>query len=772
MDHKGIAAYFEERSWVLRSQSPLHQKKSLFSFDAPHTCGACEGEVLELSNADMSTYCFECFWRGIGELSPDGRHRLCGKCGTPYEATEVRDCSLVLSRNLGEAIIASKAGCALYEWLVDSLVAVTPQDLPEDLRFYLASRTYSSATDDENVTADFDVRFGTVDKTHGHDLGTLRGWTTASNEAAKYISSRPYEHDMTSSRSIEFARHCFQICRESHPRCAPRFTDKYDRESRLDGFKMEKENVDVSEIPSRLLDLDTSNGSSQVKLVETKEMSSVELSGISSSGFSALSYCWGGPQEFSLSKTSHRHLKNGFETSELPQTLQDAVWAVEKLGLRYLWIDSLCVFQDNNEDKQQEIARMASYYGGAVVTICAAAASRVVQGFLSPRETPSYQVGPFRLALRSKGVDKGHMYLLQEIPAEVEPTTLRGWTLQESLLSRRILIFAKRQLYWCCVNSYAGCGGLYVKLVNRVLGNDESLVENIHPLGAMLDRRTFDQWHILVREYTKRTIGYPGDKLLAISAIAAKIFSICQDRGEEPVYLAGVLIHVKERDAWFRQLLWFPESDLTKSQRSSVYRAPSWSWAALDGPVDTYGNSNFTDYTPLMELATVEAHHIQLSNDTAPFGAVLEGHLILQARRQAVTDYIELPLALRIVIDKNSDEFNNDTAERLELFPDTLEDEKVVAQTVAGKASPGTKLFLIELGWKGWTPSVRIGETASIGLLVATVPNASAETYRRVGIYRILRGQNAADVATTLGPARFDANRLFANGGKVPIRII
>ncbi|KAH6648112.1 heterokaryon incompatibility protein-domain-containing protein, partial [Truncatella angustata] len=85
----------------------------------------------------------------------------------------------------------------------------------------------------------------------------------------------------------------------------------------------------------------------------------------------ALSYCWGGPQEFATTKERLQTLEDGFKASQLPQTLQDAVTVTRSLGVRYLWVDSLCIIQDSEEDKSSELPMMASYYKNAYVTVCA-----------------------------------------------------------------------------------------------------------------------------------------------------------------------------------------------------------------------------------------------------------------------------------------------------------------------------------------------------------------------------------------------------------------
>jgi hypothetical protein len=75
-----------------------------------------------------------------------------------------------------------------------------------------------------------------------------------------------------------------------------------------------------------------------------------------------LSYCWGADQPQKLTTKSKEGLKQGFQSQELPQTLQDAIRITAATGLKYIWIDAMCILQDSPEDKEIEIARMPLYY--------------------------------------------------------------------------------------------------------------------------------------------------------------------------------------------------------------------------------------------------------------------------------------------------------------------------------------------------------------------------------------------------------------------------
>ncbi|KAK3316863.1 heterokaryon incompatibility protein-domain-containing protein, partial [Apodospora peruviana] len=105
--------------------------------------------------------------------------------------------------------------------------------------------------------------------------------------------------------------------------------------------------------------------------------------------YCALSYCWGpkGGKSHMLTTTENvdHHLSNGMEVSRLPKTFQDAVVITRELGVRYLWIDALCIIQGDKADWAAESARMADVYGNAYLVIAASGAADPCEGSFSRR---------------------------------------------------------------------------------------------------------------------------------------------------------------------------------------------------------------------------------------------------------------------------------------------------------------------------------------------------------------------------------------------------
>lgn len=107
----------------------------------------------------------------------------------------------------------------------------------------------------------------------------------------------------------------------------------------------------------------------------------------------ALSHCWGPSQPFILTTASETAFRNGIPFQALPRTFQDAVTITRLLCLRYLWIDSLCILQDDKDDWERESANMADVYRNAYLTIAASNAASHAEGFLQPRAPSSAVCG-------------------------------------------------------------------------------------------------------------------------------------------------------------------------------------------------------------------------------------------------------------------------------------------------------------------------------------------------------------------------------------------
>lgn len=130
--------------------------------------------------------------------------------------------------------------------------------------------------------------------------------------------------------------------------------------------------------PTRLVDLGAPGSNDPVRLAN----------GTTSEPYVALSYCWGGRQALLTTKQTLEEYHQRIPVSELAQTVQDAISLTRELGIRFLWVDCLCIVQDDKQDKSREIGKMRNVYANSYLTICAGRAQAAVDGFLRPRTDP------------------------------------------------------------------------------------------------------------------------------------------------------------------------------------------------------------------------------------------------------------------------------------------------------------------------------------------------------------------------------------------------
>jgi hypothetical protein len=194
-------------------------------------------------------------------------------------------------------------------------------------------------------------------------------------------------------------------------------------------------------MPTRLIDVGTADAPS-LSLVETAEENIKER-------YVALSHCWGKlskDERFCTYVDNIEELKKHIPFNRLPQTFKDAVTATRAFNIRYLWIDSLCIIQEDAQDWKLEAGRMEDVFTSAYCTIAASSSTSSLGGFLSKRKDRSV------IGINTK---KGPLYLAEAIDnfqRDVEEGVLntRGWVFQERALSRRTIHFTSNQVYWEC----------------------------------------------------------------------------------------------------------------------------------------------------------------------------------------------------------------------------------------------------------------------------------------------------------------------------------
>jgi hypothetical protein len=292
--------------------------------------------------------------------------------------------------------------------------------------------------------------------------------------------------------------------------------------------------------------------------------------------YAALSYCWGPIEQPSTTKSNVALRYNSFQYKELPQTLQDAILMTRMLGLDYLWIDAICIVQDDKEEWASEAAKMGEIYSMAHVVLAATAANSATEGFLRPRDRLQKitslvdSENPF--TINARAVDT-HDRDNRRISLEKQPLSKRGWALQEKALARRTVHFLRDEaLFVCRTSPICECG----HCPNDPFYRPRKLVTDVK---FSPPRITFSAaaWMPLVQDFTKRSLSRADDALPALSGIAQRELSLSPGR-----YFAGIW----ERDI-AKQLGWFvkPHQLVTGDRKRKPQPRPTFSWATFPGPI-------------------------------------------------------------------------------------------------------------------------------------------------------------------------------------------
>ncbi|KAI1774346.1 HET-domain-containing protein [Hypoxylon cercidicola] len=345
----------------------------------------------------------------------------------------------------------------------------------------------------------------------------------------------------------------------------------------LDSHKNCPKGKSESQLPTRVLDLGESEDA-PIRLYEPPDGEKAI--------YASLSHCWGGTINSITTEANKAARKEVMSFDDLPQNFKDAIRVARALGIRYLWIDALCIIQDSKEDWFREAAKMHSVYAGASVAISALDAAASTAGFLKPDRVP--------LAVLNDE------YAVQKVFPELNdylqecPLVGRGWCMQERLLANPILHIGKEQMFWECHTEFK-CedGRTYTgESDGHVMAAFLTIRKRIGVSAAQGTELDFKAWYQLLEEYGTRNFTVSTDKLPALAGAAALF------RSTKPAatYVAGLW---KEDIA--RGLLWCAHYDhmpgrkvwgISSTDRISVLttppekRAPSWSWAALDGHID------------------------------------------------------------------------------------------------------------------------------------------------------------------------------------------
>ncbi|KAJ4248821.1 hypothetical protein NW762_012659 [Fusarium torreyae] len=332
-------------------------------------------------------------------------------------------------------------------------------------------------------------------------------------------------------------------------------------------------------VPTRLIDVGNGDsGSLTVYLRETGKDTSYRSNKLR---YIALSHPWGNGEEHqhfcTTSENLQGRLHDGIAFSQFPSTFKHAIEVTRRLGVQYLWIDSLCIIQGPGGDFDTEAKKMEAVFSSAYCVIAASRAFGTSSGFLWER--PMREV--VRLDNRFSEDTVYACEAIDDFQHDVIEGALnkRGWVLQERALARRTIYFTEKQTYWECGQ------GVRCETLTRLTNNQAAFLGDAnYPKLAMRSARgaKIRFYQSLYEKYSNLQFTRIYDRPIAIAGLEQRLVSAFKTDGGYGVF---------DGSFFGRSLLW--KRDTTRSSglskiafpKDQKFRVPSWSWMAYEGPI-------------------------------------------------------------------------------------------------------------------------------------------------------------------------------------------
>ncbi|KAF4785035.1 hypothetical protein HER10_EVM0001993 [Colletotrichum scovillei] len=389
-----------------------------------------------------------------------------------------------------------------------------------------------------------------------------------------------------------------------------------------------------SRMPTRVLDLGPFDGHGECPQETTDSDIRLHETQGTCDRYICLSYCWGGTIDIRLTKHRYQSYMHRITWSSLPEGYRDAIRLTRKLGIRYIWIDSLCIVQDDKDDWRAEAAHMASVFQGAHVTILGTKSSNPHQSYFTRSES-KYKAK--RVEHHDGKGKTWHANVRRTVPhffssdASGEPNYSlgdfpllnRGWVFQERLLSPRILHLGDVEMAWEC-NEVCACECMGETTIYdtepRWAHTKGAHVRNLS--SATKAKDLYPDWRSTVENYKRTRLTYQSDILPVIAGVVKDMQRYRKDK-----YLAGVW-----EDSLLDDLAW--QATQSVLPRPDAWTAPTWSWASVTSRIH-YSNLRTILAPKFMEEADSELQRtvvIEASTKSAgadPTMEVISGHIVL-----------------------------------------------------------------------------------------------------------------------------------------------
>lgn len=476
--------------------------------------------------------------------------------------------------------------------------------------------------------------------------------------------------DPWSESCFDLIKNWLAKCRKEHPNCI-------EAASRIQ-----------PRLPTRVVDVGSADNS-KLRLIETKVEPGNSFT--QDAEYVALSHCWGPKSTWPIRcvKATLSQFKDNISFEHLSNTFKDAINITRRLGLRYIWIDSLCIIQDDSRDWEIEAANMASIYDGAYLVVAATGSESGRGGCLGTRN-----LGPELISCQSSQGLPCEIYARRAIDHSIFGTTdydmvsgvgnvppdwlwdyplhNRAWCFQERLLATRVLQFTKSEMVFDCLTAtQCECGALedheedpllfprrIIKIgpksipQERLRGGDLAFQTNsveayrLQRLQSWYGESDFNLYHQLWRhlivQFAQKQITFASDALPAVSGLAQKWPRDITGRYLaglwEKQLLSGMRWQVVEETniggtesatAKAADVLARKKSNFQRTKRDEEYVAPSWSWASAKRPV-TWGSDRLDDLEYFVQI-DYERSRCHTSGPDE-FGKVDSGYIFLTGR--------------------------------------------------------------------------------------------------------------------------------------------
>lgn len=349
---------------------------------------------------------------------------------------------------------------------------------------------------------------------------------------------------------MKFIKNKLEVCRRDHRDCTPKIPPSP---------------------PKRLIKVSSGN-EGEARLVLHNDLDHTDLQ------YATLSYCWGKDQPTKLRKSNESQFLEALPLNSLPLTVRHAVEIAGELSIPYLWIDALCIVQDDREDWEREAVKMGAIYSGSSLTIAASESPDSSDGCFPSTETlAQWKMTRPRHFYRVSSPQAGATNKLLQIDVRgrqengsCAPLHSRGWTLQEMVLSHRTFQLLGNELHWHCRELRETEAGVLPSFSEEIYGCNTSL-------QLSRDTEAHGTWWKWVENYTGRVFTYASDRIPAMAGITSRYAELCHD---EPILgLWKKTLHL--------DLNWMRGGDARSSELEFVSsnNIPSWSWISCPASV-------------------------------------------------------------------------------------------------------------------------------------------------------------------------------------------